>query len=197
MDVKFEVQDVIEKIRPNAKVHESLEEAAEALNEIVAKHSKPTGPMEIGGEGSDGVSEKSDDEDERTRVDDEEPEEEEERLDDMEVSSITFFPDLQVDTLEEPVEEDEDEDVVLLNRNVEPEVDEEFNREFARIMSESLESRKGAAAKSAFDVEPPPVRARMQSNNSDSAPIDPQRVQFSVLSRRNKQVCSLFFDTDW
>jgi len=75
---------------------------------------------------------------------------------------------------------------VLFNRNVEPEVDEEFNREFARIMSESLESRKGTA-KSAFDVELPPLRNRMQSNNSDTT-LDPERIQFAVLSRRNKQV---------
>jgi regulator of nonsense transcripts 2 len=82
---------------------------------------------------------------------------------------------------------EEDEEVVLFNRNVEPEVeDEEFNREFARIMSESLESRK-ATAKTAFDVNPPTVRTRTQSTNSDTAP-DPQRVQFAVLSRRNKQV---------
>ena len=79
--------------------------------------------------------------------------------------------------------------MILLNRNVEPEIDEEFNREFARIMSESLESRKGTAAKGAFDVEPPSVRTRMQSSSSDT-PIDPHRVQFSVLSRRNKQVPS-------
>jgi hypothetical protein len=77
----------------------------------------------------------------------------------------------------------------LLTRNAEPEVDEEFNREFARIMSESLESRKGAAAKGAFDVEPPTVRPRMRSNSNDN-PIDTHRVQFSVLSRRNKQVRS-------
>ena len=88
MDIKFEVQDVIEKIRPNVKVHESLEEAAEALNEIVAKQAKPTGAIETVGEGSDGISEKSDDDDERTRVDDEEPEEEEEKLEEMEVISI-------------------------------------------------------------------------------------------------------------
>jgi regulator of nonsense transcripts 2 len=80
--------------------------------------------------------------------------------------------------------------VVFLNRNVEPEVDEEFNREFARIMSESLESRKGAA-KGAFDVEPPSIRTRMASISSDT-PLDPNRIQFSVLSRRNKQVPAPF-----
>jgi hypothetical protein len=43
MDVKFEVQDLFEKLRPNAKVHETLEDAAEALNEIVAKQAGPIG----------------------------------------------------------------------------------------------------------------------------------------------------------
>jgi len=84
-------------------------------------------------------------------------------------------------------EEEEDEQVILRNHNVEPEVDEEFNREFAKMMSEALESRK-ATSKTAFDVEPPTVRVRTQSAVT---PIDPQRVQFAVLSRRNKQVPSL------
>jgi hypothetical protein len=42
MDVKFEVQDLFEKLRPNAKIYDTLEEAADALNEIVAKQ-VPTG----------------------------------------------------------------------------------------------------------------------------------------------------------
>jgi Up-frameshift suppressor 2 len=85
----------------------------------------------------------------------------------------------------ELMEDEEEEEVVLPNRNVEPEVDEEFNREFSRMMSEALESRKGAS-KSVFDVEPPTVRSRITSSNEPI--IDPQRVQFAVLSRRNKQV---------
>lgn len=86
MDVKFEVQDLFEKLRPNAKVHESLEEAAEALNEIVAKQAKPTGTLETVGEGSDGASE-DDQDDQGVPVDEEEPEEEEEKPEDMEVLS--------------------------------------------------------------------------------------------------------------
>jgi hypothetical protein len=73
-------------------------------------------------------------------------------------------------------------------------VDEEFNREFARIMSESLESRK-ATSKSAFDVEPPALRNRMQVSNSDTSSA-PQRIQFAVLSRRNKQVITLHSQTE-
>jgi hypothetical protein len=80
------------------------------------------------------------------------------------------------------VDSDEEE---VFHRNVEPEVDEEFNREFARIMSEALESRKGSS-RNIFDVEPPSVRSRTQS--SGDVAIDPNRVQFAVLSRRNKQV---------
>jgi hypothetical protein len=86
MDVKFEVQDLFEKLRPNAKVHESLEEAAEALNEIVAKQAKQIGTLENIGEGSDGASE-DDQDDQQVPVDEEEPEEEEERPEDMEVFS--------------------------------------------------------------------------------------------------------------
>ena len=91
MDVKFEVQDLFEKLRPNAKIHETIEEAAEALNEIVAKQIKPIGAAAEGiGEGSDGMSEKSDDEedDHRRPIDDDEPEEEEEKPEELEVFSF-------------------------------------------------------------------------------------------------------------
>ena len=85
------------------------------------------------------------------------------------------------------MEEEEEEDVVLFNRQVEPEVDEEFDREFARIMSESLESRK-ATGKSAFDIEPPTSRNRVASNAGDQGGIGTQQVQFAVMSRRSKQM---------
>jgi hypothetical protein len=91
MDVKFEVQDLFEKLRPNAKIHETIEEAAEALNEIVAKQVKPIDIAAEGvGEGSDGMSEKSDDEedDQRRQIDDDEPEEEEEKPEETEVHSF-------------------------------------------------------------------------------------------------------------
>ena len=87
MDVKFEVQDLFEKLRPNAKVHETLEEAAEVLNEIVAKQAKAVGALENVGDGSDNASE-DDQDDQRIPVDEEEAEEEEEKPEDMEVFSL-------------------------------------------------------------------------------------------------------------
>jgi len=86
MDVKFEIQDLFEKLRPNAKIHETLEEAAEALNEIIAKQIKRPETTEAVGDGSD-HSEKSDDEQEERGLD-EEPVEEDEKPEEMEVSSI-------------------------------------------------------------------------------------------------------------
>lgn len=185
MDVKFEIQDLFEKLRPNAKIHESLEEAAEALNEIVARHVQPTGAQENAADASDGTSEKSDDEqdDQHGPIDEEEPEEDD-KQEEIEVLSTKSIVNFQADNGGQP-DEEEDQEVVLLNRSVEPEVDEEFNREFARMMSEALESRKGPS-KPTFDVEPPAVRSRMQL--SVNPPVDPNRVQFAVLSRRNKQV---------
>src|SRR5436305_15085015 len=90
MDVRFEVQDLFEKLRPNAKVHDSLEDAAEALNEIVARHAKSLGTSETIGDGSDGASEKSEDEqdDQGAPIDEEEPEEGEEKPEDMDVSTF-------------------------------------------------------------------------------------------------------------
>jgi len=196
MDVRFEVQDLFEKLRPNAKIHESLEEAAEALNEIVTRQTKLASTVEITADGSDGASEKSDDEEDNQRgpIDDDEPEEEEEKQDDMEVFTFRHHLTVEVDA-DVAIQEDEEDEVALFHRNVEPEVDEEFNREFARIMSEALESRKGTS-KTTFDVEPPTVRARTQSTTSDG-PEDRQLIQFAVLSRRNKQVLPGHFDINY
>jgi hypothetical protein len=89
MDVKFEVQDLFDKIRPNAKVHETLEEAAEALNEIVAKQTRVSGVTENTGEASDATSDKS--EDEREPMADDEIEEEEDKQEDLEVFPFGSF----------------------------------------------------------------------------------------------------------
>lgn len=137
------------------------------------------------GDISDGTSEKSDDDqDDQREPIDEEPEEEEEKPEDMDVRPVSSDSYSQIEGTETLVDEEEEEEV--FHRNVEPEVDEEFNREFAKIMSESLEARK-VTSKTAFDVEPPTVRTRTQSAGGD-IPLDPNRVQFAVLSRRNKQV---------
>jgi hypothetical protein len=86
MDVKFEIHDLFEKLRPNAKIHETLEEAAEALNEIVAKQTKRPESSEIVGDGSEGLSEKSDEEqDEQHPPDEEEPEDDDEKPEELEV----------------------------------------------------------------------------------------------------------------
>jgi hypothetical protein len=83
MDVKFEIGDLFEKLRPNAKIHETLEDAAEALNEIVSRQTKRTDVAEMAGDGSEGPSEKSEDEQDE-RPEDEEPEEDE-QADEMDV----------------------------------------------------------------------------------------------------------------
>jgi len=59
------------------------------LNEIVARQSKPLNASESLGDGSDGASEKSDDEqdDQPAPVDEDEAEEEETQAEDMEVST--------------------------------------------------------------------------------------------------------------
>lgn len=90
MDVRFKVQDLFEKIRPNTKVHETLQEAADALNEIVARYTKPVGSAGSTGDVSDGTSEKSDDEQEDQREPiDEEPEDEEGKMEEMDVSTLS------------------------------------------------------------------------------------------------------------
>jgi len=85
MDVRFEIQDLFEKLRPNAKIYDNLQDAAEALNEMVVKYAKPSGTAENAGDVSDGTSEKSDYEPEEQPEPMDDEQEEEERPEELEV----------------------------------------------------------------------------------------------------------------
>jgi regulator of nonsense transcripts 2 len=94
------------------------------------------------------------------------------------------------------VSSDEEEEKIIVTRpedERDPEADAEFDRELAKLMSESAESRK-FERKPVFDVPLPMRRAREatvnaeDSGNEAPAPIMPSNtVKFSLLSKRGNR----------
>ncbi|ODQ55597.1 ARM repeat-containing protein [Saitoella complicata NRRL Y-17804] len=186
MDVEFGVQDAFQLIRPDFKVHTSLEEAAKELDEIVARQmpqrAAEAKPEEVDVESDEGESEDEDEEgiDVEEELEAEEDKEAEVESDDDEDSEDE----------EESDEEEEVDVVVRRQREVDPEEEAEFEREFAKMMSESLETRK-FERKQVFDV-PLPVKRHVPQHAATaepaSTPAAPNGLAFTFLTKRgNKQ----------
>lgn len=189
MDVEFIVQDAYNLTRPQWKLITNLDEAARVFSEIVnqnyqssasGKHVEP----------EDDEASASDDED---GPDDEElavPEGDDEK---------SSGEDGEESGDDEPVKhnssDDEEEQIIVTRPEDErdPEAEAEFDRELAKLMSESVESRK-FERKPVFDVPLPMRRAREASlATEDSASEVPAQtlpnntVKFSLLSKRGNK----------
>lgn len=101
----------------------------------------------------------------------------------------------------EQADSDEEEEKIVVTRQEEerdPEAEAEFDRELAKMMSESLDSRK-FERKPVFDVPLPMRRAREAATTADDsgneAPTPPapmNTMKFSLLSKRgNRQQVSI------
>ncbi|KAF2503158.1 ARM repeat-containing protein [Lophium mytilinum] len=190
MDIEFLVQDAFMLTRPQWKLLADPEEASNAFVEIVRQNfqtatvDKPDEVDEV-----DEVS-ASDDEDgaddDAVDIADEDGDKEEDKSSEDEDD----------DEPQERVSEDEDEQIIVTRQEDErdPEADADFDRELAKLMSESLDSRK-FERKAVFDVPLPMRRARDQaSNTEDSAveaapiPVAPSNtMKFSLLSKRGNR----------
>lgn len=206
MDVEFIVQDAYNLTRPQWKLITNLDEAARVFSEIVnqnyqssasGKHVEP----------EDDEASASDDED---GPDDEElavPEGDDEKSsgEDGEVRDaccpvdVNFADHIKESGDDEPVKhnssDDEEEQIIVTRPEDErdPEAEAEFDRELAKLMSESVESRK-FERKPVFDVPLPMRRAREASlATEDSASEVPAQtlpnntVKFSLLSKRGNK----------
>lgn len=156
MDVDFMISDTFEMLRPQLHIIPTYEQANEAVDRILLEQLKnvqgtdkvPEDRMEESGEGSDSSSA-------------EEEEEEANQLDDDEEDSQ--------DESENAVEGDE-EDVVVLKKKQEEisrEDEEDFEREFNKMMTDSIESRKFEKKAAMLDV-PIPMNLRGSQGNSKS-----------------------------
>lgn len=152
MDIEFAVHDVFETTRSQWKLASNLEEATKAFQLAIAQDQKTVG-VDKTAEPEDVTSGASSDEDNGgDDVDDDNGDDEDEELESEE-------GEMDIDD-QQSVAESTDEEIVVTREEeaVDPEVEAEFEREYAKLMAESLEARK-FDRKPLFDA-PVPVMAK-------------------------------------
>lgn len=195
MDIEFLVHDIYAGTRPQWKLASNLEEASKAFQLVLAQDRKAAGldgpELQDQYDDASGSSTEDDmadvDDDDDAEVDDDEvaasDDEDEDEDDDDEDGRTTS-------------EESVDEAIIVTRQEeeIDPEEDADFEREFAKMMSESLESRK-LDRRPVFDVALP-VRSRPreatatndQGDGDSEAPAPAPKMAFSVLTKKgNKQ----------
>ena len=162
MDIEFLIQDVFALTRPHWKLASNLDEASKAFQLAMVQDQKMTGiekPEELD---SDGASEADiGDNDIEAELPENEGDEDMETEDDIDVDSHGNNHTSSVST-------DSEEEAIVVTRQEEildPEDEADFEREYARMIAESLDSRKHER-KSAFDV-PLPMKRKDTTANSD------------------------------
>lgn len=188
MDIEFLVHDIYTGTRPQWKLASNFEEASKAFQLVLAQDRKAAG------------LEEPEIEDDETSG----PPTEDEMADgDAEGDADDNLASDDGEGLDEDDEDDEqqssdesDDEAIIVTRQQEefdPELDADFEREYAKMMSDSLESRK-VERRPVFDVALP-VRARIRdpavgTDQADGGaePVAAPKMAFSVLTKRgNKQ----------
>ncbi|KAF8477425.1 armadillo-type protein [Kalaharituber pfeilii] len=198
MDVEFLVQDTFQAVRPNWKLHTNLEDAAKAFEEAVSKTYKiqdekdDKALLELDLDDGDEEGDSSDDGELEHREDEEGQLTDEEGESQTVVSQENAAPSEKDEDEED--EEDEEEDIVVKLREEErdPEADAEFDRELAKLMADSLDSRK-FERKPVFDV-PLPIRRAglsreptMGSETGDLGSSGSGTMAFSLLTKKGNR----------
>ncbi|CBX99332.1 similar to nonsense-mediated mRNA decay factor (Upf2) [Plenodomus lingam JN3] len=210
MDVEFIVQDAFNLTRPNWKLITNLEEASQAFSEAVKSNYQTSSTDKPAEADEDDVSASDDELDGPEDEDVELPEGEGDKSsgEEDDVSTRCFSSPKMSDTNKLPQDSDSDEVVkqgssdeeeeqIIVTRQEDerdPEADAEFDRELAKLMSESAESRK-FERKPVFDVPLPMRRAREVAVNTEEGPNEPVPVavapshtmKFSLLSKRGNR----------
>ncbi|QPC76430.1 hypothetical protein HYE68_007182 [Fusarium pseudograminearum] len=178
MDIEFLVHDTFSLTRPQWKIASGLEEAIKAFQLAVAQDQKSAGVdkgVDVDDATSDALSDDDNDEDGDDNDDSASEEEEAEDMEEDSDSDSAF-----------------DEEAIVVTRQeeeVDPEDEADFEREYAKMMAESLESRK-FERKQLFDV-PLPVRSKTREATSteggegESPPS--HTMAFSLLTKRGNR----------
>ncbi|KAG8626359.1 hypothetical protein KVT40_005304 [Elsinoe batatas] len=191
MDIDFLVQDTLAQLRPQWKLATSFDEASQKFAEAcrqnyqhttAAKEQEPEEPEELPSSDEN----REDGEEDGPAVNGHSPSESE--IEDQNGDEVAGH-------------ESEDEQIIVTRPEEmrDPEADADFDRELAKLMSDSVESRK-FDRKQVFDV-PLPMRRNVQNNAAapttepDDAPApapasvpNGNTMKFALLSRRgNKQ----------
>ena len=190
MDIDFIVQDTYALTRPQWKLVTTYEEAGRAFADAVAQNYKSREPERaVETEDADDDASSDEGEDFEPRV----PE-----VDDVHSSSEEN--EQEVSKQDTKNNSDFDEDIIVTRQKEEhdPEAEAEFDREFAKMMSESIDSRK-FDRKQMFDV-PLPMRRvpRETTNAAEDSPNEgtstpPNTMAFSLMTKKGnrQQVCYL------
>ncbi|EQL00432.1 nonsense-mediated mRNA decay factor (Upf2) [Ophiocordyceps sinensis CO18] len=204
MEMEFVVQDLLTVTRPQWKLAASLEEATKAFQLAIAQDQRTAG-ADKAIEPDDATSGMSS-EDENGDVDDIEPygDGEDESVsdeDEVEVGNVyrsnqhtsRLTPEQQEDEDDSAHESDFNEEAIIVTRQEEAidlQDEAEFEREYARMMAESLESRK-FERKQLFDV-PLPVRPKNRdlatsTPHGEEGPAPGNTMAFSLLTKRGNR----------
>lgn len=189
MDIEFLVHDIYTGTRPQWKLASNFEEASKAFQLVLAQDRKAAGLEEPEVEEQDDERSGPSTEDELADGDAEGD------ADDTGASDDGEGVDDDGEDDERQSSEESDDEAIIVTRQEEefdPEWDADFEREYAKMMSDSLESRK-LERRPAFDVALP-VRSRPRDNvnaanqaDGDAEPAAP-KMAFSVLTKKgNKQ----------
>lgn len=216
MDIEFIVQDTFSLTRPQWKLATTLEEATKAFQLAVAQDQKNAGLDK--GVDQDEASSDASSEDEGDGGDGDgdgdivlpEADGDDSELDDDDVFEVypanstlcnywgvsanhSWFGQDAETQLHSPQDESEEEAIVVTRKaeEVDPEDEADFEREYAKMMAESLESRK-FDRKPLFDV-PLPVRPKTRdvssTTDTDGANGEsaPSTMAFSLLTKKGNR----------
>jgi regulator of nonsense transcripts 2 len=189
MDVEFIVQDAYALVRPQWKLVTDLDEASRVFGEAVKQNYQATATDKPAEPEDDDESASDDDVDGPEDDDVVVPEGEDKSSDEDEEDSDDEEP------AKQNLSDDEEEHIVVTRQEEErdPEAEADFDRELAKLMSESADSRK-YDRKPVFDVPLPMRRAREATPNPEDGvseaplPVAPSNtVKFSLLSKRGNK----------
>ncbi|TIC99020.1 Nonsense-mediated mRNA decay protein 2 [Colletotrichum higginsianum] len=186
MDIEFIVQDTFALTRPQWKLASNLEEASKAFQLAIAQDQKVSGADKTLEVDDASIGSSSDDEDGDEHLPEAEADEEESGSDDEGAE------DHDVD-MSHADSDSEDEAIVVTRQQerIDPEAEAEFEREYAKMMAESLESRK-FERKPLFDV-PLPVRGKSKETATGSEPVETgaptasTTMAFSLLTKKGNR----------
>ncbi|KAI1202080.1 MIF4G domain-containing protein [Nemania serpens] len=202
MDIEFIVQDTFVLTRPQWKLATNLEEAAKALHLAIAQDQKSSGIDKAADQ--DDASIRSSSSDDGIEGDGElgDPEAESDRDSDLggddedgEADDDGEYPDDQHGQSGSNKDSDSEEEAIVVMKKAEefdPEAEAEFDREFAKMMAESLESRK-FDRKPLFDV-PLPLRSKARDHTATTDSEEQNRdgndtntMAFSLLTKKGNR----------
>ncbi|KAH7327895.1 armadillo-type protein [Stachybotrys elegans] len=186
MDIEFTVQDIFALTRPQWKIASNLEEATKAFQLAISQDQKNAG-ADRAAEADDGTSDTSSDDD---NVDADDADHDGDGDDESVASEEEEAEDGEDDSSNESEFNDESIVVTRQEEAVDPEDEADFEREYAKMMAESLESRK-FEKKQLFDV-PLPVRPKAREPtasepNSSESPTPGNMMAFSLLTKRGNR----------